>query len=244
MLTNFDFPSAVRIARVVRAVEEPLQRARPLTFEPVLQERQQQRAIRLCTFTGSWSKDSNKTLTFSGETTTVLATNLLLDIPEPCAGNALRDVLIAKNGTAWVYVAHESPCANATPARELGNNASCQSRLDDVADATSQNPQVLMNEEGCSKWMGLHRRDVVVDVRFEDGKIVVEKREMFVVLDNSEEVTYDVATCDQLSANITGGTVTVAGGLGSGTVTINGDCESGRQVNIDISLNTDSCPTP
>lgn len=62
-----------------------------------------QKVFRICTFTGSWAIDSDKTVTFKGVTTTpntVSAKNLVcgLDPSGSC------DVSIAKDGTAWYLV--------------------------------------------------------------------------------------------------------------------------------------------
>ncbi len=85
-LTQFDFPSAVRIARVVRAVEQEPRRARPLTFGAVLND-VGRKAIRLGTYTGSWPADQTNTVTLRGSTATLLAVNLFLSTN---ASNCLR----------------------------------------------------------------------------------------------------------------------------------------------------------
>jgi hypothetical protein len=60
-------------------------------------------SLKLCTFTGSWSVGSSKTLTLKNQTTTpntVTAYNLHLGL-EPASA---CDVLIGKAGTAWYLV--------------------------------------------------------------------------------------------------------------------------------------------
>ena len=68
---------------------------------------QQSKVFRVCTFTGAWSKSSDKTVTFRGVTSTpnsVVAKNLFSDIQGPAvAGNCA----IARDGTAWYLIAAE-----------------------------------------------------------------------------------------------------------------------------------------
>ena len=99
---TFTKPAAERIAKVVRAVEGGDRDAGPLSFgnrgvagNPKL--------FRVCTFTGAWSINATKTVTFKNQTATpntVVATNLFcgLDPSGSC------DVAIAKDGTAWYLV--------------------------------------------------------------------------------------------------------------------------------------------
>lgn len=63
--------------------------------------------FRICTFTGAWSKTSNKTVTFKYETTTpntVVATNLFAEI---AAAGGQRNCAIARDGTAWFLISAE-----------------------------------------------------------------------------------------------------------------------------------------
>lgn len=105
-LTQFDVRSAVRIARVVQAVEQEPRRARPLTFGAVFEQRQKV-VFKMCTFTGAWSKNTTKTVTFRGVTTTpntASATNLFAAIGTAASS---RNCAIAKDGTAWYLIAAE-----------------------------------------------------------------------------------------------------------------------------------------
>jgi hypothetical protein len=57
----------------------------------------------ICTFTGAWAINGEKTVTFRGVTTTpntVSATNLFFDLPS----NGTSTCAIAKEGTAWYLV--------------------------------------------------------------------------------------------------------------------------------------------
>jgi hypothetical protein len=99
---TFTKPAAERIAKVVRAVEGGDRDAGPLTFgnrgvggNP--------KTFRVATFTGAWSINATKTVTFRGVTTTpntVSAMNLFCGLNP--SGSC--DVSISKEGTAWYLV--------------------------------------------------------------------------------------------------------------------------------------------
>jgi hypothetical protein len=96
-------PDAERIARVVRAVESGNRNETPLRFGRVVESGK--RVFRVCTFTGAWSINASKTITFRGVTTTpntVSAINLFAAVPAP-SGNG--NCAIAKDGTAWYLIA-------------------------------------------------------------------------------------------------------------------------------------------
>jgi hypothetical protein len=104
--TQFTRESAERIANVVRAAELASPAARPLSFERV-DTPQKQRLFRVCTFTGAWSINAEKTVTFRGVTATpntVAAVNLFFPFPAPAAAT---DCAIAKDGTAWYLISAE-----------------------------------------------------------------------------------------------------------------------------------------
>ena len=95
--------SAERIAKVVRIVEAGNRDATGYVASPRLQGGGGGASLKLCTFTGSWSVGSSKTLTLKNQTTTpntVTAYNLHLGL-EPVSA---CDVLIGKAGTAWYLV--------------------------------------------------------------------------------------------------------------------------------------------
>jgi hypothetical protein len=100
--TQFTRESAERIANVVRAAELASPVARPLSFEPLIDARKQ-KVFRVCTFTGAWSINDTKTVTFKNQTATpntVAAVNLFCGLSPAAA----CDVSIAKEGTAWYLV--------------------------------------------------------------------------------------------------------------------------------------------
>jgi len=100
---TFTKPAAERIAKVVRAVEGGDRDAGPLTFgnrgvagNP--------KAFRVCTFTGAWSINDTKAVTFRNQTTTpntVAAVNLFFPFPAPASAT---DCAIAKDGTSWYLI--------------------------------------------------------------------------------------------------------------------------------------------
>jgi len=100
---TFTKPAAERIAKVVRAVEGGDRDAGPLTFgnrgvagNP--------KTFRVCTFTGAWSINDTKTVTFKNQTATpntVAAVNLFFPFPAPASAT---DCAIAKEGTAWYLI--------------------------------------------------------------------------------------------------------------------------------------------
>jgi hypothetical protein len=103
---TFTKPAAERIAKVVRAVEGGDRDAGPLTFgnrgvggNP--------KVFRVATFTGAWSINAEKSVTFRNQTATpntVAAVNLFAALSS-AAGS--RNCAIAKDGTAWYLIAAE-----------------------------------------------------------------------------------------------------------------------------------------
>ena len=101
----FTRPAAERIAKVVREVEAGNRDLGPISFgaAPGVASK----TFRMATFTGAWSINSAKTVTYRGVTTTpntVSATNVLLDLPALASTATLRNCAIAKDGTAWYLV--------------------------------------------------------------------------------------------------------------------------------------------
>jgi hypothetical protein len=64
----------------------------------------------MATFSGAWSRGASRTVTLRGSTTTITATNLLLDVPS--AGN--RNCAVAKDGTAWYLIFPQVRTRNVT----------------------------------------------------------------------------------------------------------------------------------
>ena len=100
---TFTKPAAERIGKVVRTVEAGNRDQGPLTFGPRVGGAS--KVFRVCTFTGAWSINASKTVTFRGVTTTpntAVAVNLFAAISAPASA---ANCAIAKDGTAWYLIA-------------------------------------------------------------------------------------------------------------------------------------------
>ena len=115
---TFTRPAAERIAKVVRAVEGG-DRDQPGIYFGSAPGAAGAKTFRVCTFTGAWSINSSKTVTFKNQTTTpntVSATNLFLGLPE----NGTRNCGIAKDGTGWYLIQWQMDAATALSGATLG----------------------------------------------------------------------------------------------------------------------------
>jgi hypothetical protein len=99
---TFSRGAAQRIAKTVRVVEAGDRNQPGLRFDHP-QFGASGKFFRVCTYTGSWSVGSSKTVTFKYQTATpntAVATNLFF----PVTGTASADCAIAKDGTAWFLI--------------------------------------------------------------------------------------------------------------------------------------------
>lgn len=106
---SFTRPAAERIAKVVRAVEAGDRDAGPLSFG-FRDSAATGKAFRICTFTGSWTINVTKAVTFKYQTSTpntAVATNLFASITGTTATSTTKNCAIAKDGTAWFLIAAE-----------------------------------------------------------------------------------------------------------------------------------------
>lgn len=66
--------------------------------------------IRVCTFAGTWPKNTDKTVTLTytseGEANTMNATNILFDVAQAC-DSGLKKAIIGRDGTAWFLINSE-----------------------------------------------------------------------------------------------------------------------------------------
>lgn len=102
----FTRPAAERIGRVVRIVEAGNRDESPLSFSAAVSS-SSPKVFRVCTFTGSWTKLSQKTITLRNQTATpntVVAVNLFASIT---VASGTRNCAIAREGTAWYLIAAE-----------------------------------------------------------------------------------------------------------------------------------------
>jgi len=106
---TFTRGAAERIAEVVRDVELGNRDQQPLRYEKVPCGAPPAKVFRIATFTGAWSTNAAKTVTFKFQTTTpntVSATNLFAAI---ATFSGSRDCAIARDGTAWFLIAARCP---------------------------------------------------------------------------------------------------------------------------------------
>lgn len=102
---DFTRGAAERIAAVVRIVEQGERDQTGPTYGRV-QDPPSGKVFRICTYTGAWSTNAFKTITFRNVTTTpntVRAVNLFAQLSSPSPSPGI--CAIAKDGTAWYLIA-------------------------------------------------------------------------------------------------------------------------------------------
>lgn len=102
----FTRPAAERIGRAVRIVEAGDRDSGPLVFGANI-GRDSQPVFRIATFTGAWTLNGIKTVTFFSKTSTpntASVTNYLFTIPASDNTSATTKCAIAKEGTSWFLV--------------------------------------------------------------------------------------------------------------------------------------------
>jgi hypothetical protein len=104
----FTLAAAERIAATVLTVERGDRNGGGLQFERVFEDSFPNSGFfRVCTFTGAWSKNTVKTVTFKYKATapnTANASNVFVNI---VSSTAPRNCAIAREGTAWFLIAAE-----------------------------------------------------------------------------------------------------------------------------------------
>ncbi len=117
-VVQFTPDAAERIGRAVLTVENQVPAGKPLVFEALPPAAGKslafgapppaaRKVFRVCTFTGAWSKNTLKTVTFKYTTSTpntVSSSNLFADIGTAASA---RNCAIAREGTAWYLIAAE-----------------------------------------------------------------------------------------------------------------------------------------
>jgi hypothetical protein len=112
---SFTRPAAERIGKAVRQVEAGDRDLGPIEWGP-RGGGAASKVFRVCTFTGAWSINTAKTVTFRNVTSTpntVSATNEIIDLPAPKSTSTSRVVNIGKDGTAWYLVSFQLATATA-----------------------------------------------------------------------------------------------------------------------------------
>lgn len=106
---TFTRQAAQRIAKAVRTIEGGNRGQPAIVFDHPLPS-VASKVFRLCTFTGSWTIDAQKVVTFLNQTATpntVSAYNVFATISGSTATSVFKHVAIAKDGTAWYAIAVE-----------------------------------------------------------------------------------------------------------------------------------------
>lgn len=103
---DFTRGAAERIAAVVRRVEQGDRDGQPLRFGAVIDA--PSKVFRVARFTGAWSINQFKVVTFLNVTSTpntASAINLFAAITGSISTSTFRNCAIAKDGTAWYLIA-------------------------------------------------------------------------------------------------------------------------------------------
>ena len=137
-------PAAERIAKVVRAVEGG-DRDTPGIYFGSAPGAAPGKTFRVCTFTGAWSKNSAKTVTFKNQTSTpntVSSENLFISLPGSTATSSSRVCAIAKEGTAWHLIQWEWEVTDVLSGASLGTAALEFTRVNAPYLATAATVQI------------------------------------------------------------------------------------------------------
>ena len=141
---TFTRPAAERIAKVVRQVEGG-DRDTPGIYFGSAPGGVPGKTFRVCTFTGAWSKNSAKTVTFRGVTSTpntVSSENLFISLPGSTATSSSRVCAIAKEGTAWHLIQWEWEVTDVLSGASLGTAALEFTRVNAPYLATAATVQI------------------------------------------------------------------------------------------------------
>ena len=206
---NFTNRAADRIVKAVRKVEAGNRDQVPYFSKGELLSGNGKQ-FRIATFTGSWSKESSKTVTFKNQTATpntVSATNLLYGITSlGTAGTAtVTTVVIGKEGTAWYFVNDEHvSCSFAKSAKWLDGEG-YDLGSDSLQIQGGEGPQVLVNDKGCVKWMKLARLRVVhgqTPIQLTGAGLQYNSKDVWVLntLDSGGQGTIPVTSCSSTAS--------------------------------------------
>jgi hypothetical protein len=141
---TFTRPAAERIAKVVRAVEGG-DRDTPGIYFGSAPGAAPGKTFRVCTFTGAWSKNTAKTVTFRNQTSTpntVSSENLFISLPGSTATSSSRVCAIAKEGTAWHLIQWEWEVTDVLSGASLGTAALEFTRVNAPYLATAATVQI------------------------------------------------------------------------------------------------------
>ena len=122
---KFSRASAQRIAKAVRTVEVGDRSQPGVAWDHPIPTNA--KIFKIARYTGSWSKDSSKTVTVgvSPNTSTLTAQNVLMDIGD----NGSQRCAIAKDGTAWYLITPEHTYVDSVVGVSLSSDALTFSRM-------------------------------------------------------------------------------------------------------------------
>jgi hypothetical protein len=118
---SFTRPAAERIGKAVRQVEAGKRDLAPIQWGPRGVGGGSAKVFRVGSYTGDWSVDTAKVVTFRNVTTTpntVHAINLLISLPAGTDTSSSRICNIAKDGTDWYLVSFRAVAETAVFARQ------------------------------------------------------------------------------------------------------------------------------
>ncbi len=144
---SFTRPAAERIGKAVRQVEAGNRDLGPIEWGP--RGGAASKVFRVCTFTGAWTINTSKTVTFRNVTTTpntASAMNLVYDLP----GQGELPCGIAKDGTAWYLIAVKHTTAEVITSATLGTAGLVftRARIQVVSTATAS--QISIGTTACT----------------------------------------------------------------------------------------------
>ena len=142
---TFTKNSAERIGKVVRIVEAGDRDAEPMSFSPRFSGGVAGKTFRVCTFTGAWSKNSAKVVTFKNQTSTpntASCQNIFISLPGSTATTSSRSCAIAKEGTAWHLIQWEWEVTDVLSGASLGTAALEFTRVNAPYLATAATVQI------------------------------------------------------------------------------------------------------
>jgi hypothetical protein len=238
---QFTKESAERVARVVRSAELNPSAASPLAFGARFPD--VKKIFRVGEFDGTWMKGTDKTVRLLNQTdendepVEVTAKNLLYNV-FPANPEGSTKCIVGRDGGEWYFTNDERHnCEQSQGAEWLSQQEYNESSSPSQIDA-GDGAQVLINNAGCLRWVGLTKRYLYEEIASENNGLRIVRRPVW-VFDDVGETEEDTIACTDLGQQITGGTVTID--YGSGTVELTGECAS-KSLDINITLDTTSCP--
>lgn len=190
---QFTRESAQRIANVVRTSEVTPLPASPLTFKKQFRDKYPQN-VKIATYAGNedWLKGQTRAVSFlEGGTVEVINNieNVIL------SGNITYCVIVRDSGN-WYLINSTSGCPASlnVQAKELDYDSIDSSGLGNLSPGDGV--QVLVNAGGCAKWFSLKRQQLVTNVAWQDG-IVVLTKDFYVFTDDGNPADTEIVSATE-----------------------------------------------